>query len=148
MVTVGRCMPTAAWETTTRDIYFPSQEKFGFFPNGHQGFAAPTFSASVRPSGQEPHYTANANLNLTVGGMAQICFKSLRTHTQGCQGGPKTRNFVRNSKILIARSTIHPKLSKIKNHYWNTWKSSINYFWILNFFLPFFNVFWCIFNDF
>jgi hypothetical protein len=25
-------------------------------------------------------------VNCTVGGMAQICFKSLRTHTQGCQG--------------------------------------------------------------
>ena len=43
-------------------------------------------------------------------------FKSLRIHTQGCQGCQKIRNFVRNSKILIARSTIQPKLSKIKNH--------------------------------
>ena len=32
----------------------------------------------------------------------------LRTDTQRCQGGQKTRNFVRNSKILIARSTIQP----------------------------------------
>ena len=37
-------------------------------------------------------------------------------HTQGCHGCQMTRNFVRNSKILIARSTIQPKLSKIKNH--------------------------------
>ena len=43
-------------------------------------------------------------------------FKSLRMHTQGCQGCQKIRNLVRNSKILIARSTIQPKLSKIKNH--------------------------------
>ena len=35
-------------------------------------------------------------------------------YTQGCQGCRKTKNFVRNSKILIARSTIQPKLSKIK----------------------------------
>ena len=34
--------------------------------------------------------------------------------TQGCQGCQKIRNFVRNSKILIARSTIQSKLSKIK----------------------------------
>ena len=47
----------------------------------------------------------------TVGGMPQICFKSLQMHTQGWQ---KIRNFVRNSKILIARSIIQPKLSKIK----------------------------------
>ena len=51
----------------------------------------------------------------TVGEMAQICFKSLWTHTQGRQGCQKTRNFVRNSKILIASSTIQPKLRKIKN---------------------------------
>ena len=35
-------------------------------------------------------------------------------HTQGCQGCQKIRNLLRNSKILIARSTIQPKLSKIK----------------------------------
>ena len=67
----------------------------------------------------------------TLGGTASICFKfhfqtdyqqTLRTHTQGCQGCQKIRNFVRNSKILIARSTIHPSLSKIKNHYWKTSK--------------------------
>ena len=56
-----------------------------------------------------------------LGGIASICFRinfhqTLRMHTQGCQGCRKTRNFVRNSKILIARSTIQPKLSKIKNH--------------------------------
>ena len=43
-------------------------------------------------------------------------FKPLRMHTQGCQGCQKIRNLVRNSKILIARSTIQPKLSKIKKH--------------------------------
>ena len=58
----------------------------------------------------------------TLGGITSICFRfyfqqTLRMHTQGCQGCQKTRNFVRNSKILIARSTIQPKLSKIKNHY-------------------------------
>ena len=67
----------------------------------------------------------------TLGGIASICFRShfqqtLRMHTQGCQGCQKTRNFVRNSKILIARSTIQPKLSKIKNN------------------LPFFKEFWWI----
>jgi len=65
----------------------------------------------------------------TLGGIASICFKfhfqtdhqqTLRTHTQGCQGCQKIRNFVRNLKILIARSTIHPSLIKIKNHYWKT----------------------------
>ena len=64
-------------------------------------------------------------LHCTLGGIASICFKfhfqtdyqqTLRTHTQVCQGCQKIRNFVRNSKILIARSTIQPKLSKIKNH--------------------------------
>ena len=45
---------------------------------------------------------------------------------QGCQGCQEIRNLVRNSKILIARSTIQPKLSKIKNH------------------LPFSDEFWCI----
>ena len=47
-------------------------------------------------------------------------------HPQGCQGCHKIRNFVRNSKMLIARSTIQPKLNKIKKH------------------LPFFDEFWCI----
>ena len=48
-------------------------------------------------------------------------------HTQGQQGCQKKRNFVRNTKILIARSmTIKPKLNKIKNH------------------LPFFDEFWWI----
>ena len=57
----------------------------------------------------------------TLGGIASICFRfhfqqKLRMHTHGCQGCQKTRNFERNSKILIARSTIQPKLSKIKNN--------------------------------
>ena len=43
-------------------------------------------------------------------------FKSLWMHTQGCKGCQKTRHFVRNSKILKARLTIQPKLSKIKKH--------------------------------
>ena len=64
---------------------------------------------------QSPKFhQARTSYRNTVGGMAQICFKSLRIHTQGCQGCHKTRNFVRISKILIARSTIQPKLSKIK----------------------------------
>ena len=55
----------------------------------------------------------------TLGGIASICFRFhfqqiLRMH--GYQGCQKTRNFVRNSKILIVRSTIQPKLCKIKNH--------------------------------
>ena len=54
----------------------------------------------------------------TLGGIALICFRfhfqqTQRIHTQGCQ---KTINFERNSKILIARSTIQPELSKIKNN--------------------------------
>ena len=57
----------------------------------------------------------------TLGGIASICFRfhfhqTLRMHTQGCQGCQKAKNFLRNSKLLIARSTIQPKLSKIKNH--------------------------------
>ena len=49
--------------------------------------------------------------------MAQTCFKSLWTHTQGRQGGQKTRQYVRNSKILIARLIIQKskKLKTIKN---------------------------------
>ena len=39
----------------------------------------------------------------TVGGMAQICIKSLRMHTQGYQGCQKIRNFEGISKILIFR---------------------------------------------
>ena len=62
----------------------------------------------------------------TVGGITHICFKSLKMHTQGCHWCQKTRNFVRNSKILITRSTIQPKWSKIKNN------------------LPFFKEFWWI----
>ena len=57
----------------------------------------------------------------TLGGIASICFRlhfqqALWMHTQGCQGCQRTRNFERNSKILIARSTIQPKLCKIKNN--------------------------------
>ena len=45
----------------------------------------------------------------------QIYFQqTLRIQIQGCQGSQETINFIRNSKILIARSTIQPKLSKIK----------------------------------
>ena len=44
----------------------------------------------------------------------------------GVSGVSKDQKFVRNSKILIARSTIQPKLSKIKNN------------------LPFFKQFWWI----
>ena len=63
-------------------------------------------------------FCLNLGGQFTVGGIASICFRfhfqqTLRMHTQGCQ---KTRNVVRNSKILIARSTIQPKLSKIENH--------------------------------
>jgi hypothetical protein len=109
----------------------------------------------------------------TLGGIASICFKfhfqtddqqTLRTHTQGCQGCQKIRNLLRISKILIARSTIHPSLSKIKNHYWKTSKiekknyQSINgdffttkkYFsiWKLNFFAIFLMNFAAFFNGF
>ena len=37
-------------------------------------------------------------------------------HTQWCQGCLKIKNLGSNSKILIARSTIQPKLSKIKKN--------------------------------
>jgi hypothetical protein len=109
----------------------------------------------------------------TLGGIASICFKfhfqtddqqTLRMHTQGCQGCQKIRNLLRISKILIARSTIHPSLSKIKNHYWKTSKiekknyQSINgdffttkkYFsiWKLNFFAIFLMNFAAFFNGF
>ena len=68
----------------------------------------------------------------TLGGIASICFRfhfqqTLRMHTQGCHGCQMTRHFVRNSKILIARWTIQPKLNEIKNH------------------LPLFDEFWCIY---
>merc|ERR1712051_227414 len=44
-------------------------------------------------------------------------FKSLRMHTQGCHGCQMTRNFVRNSKILIARLTIQPNCFLILLHF-------------------------------
>ena len=67
------------------------------------------------------YYSPQSKVSTTLGGIASICFRfhfkqTLRMHTQGCQGCQKTRNFVRNSKILIARSTIQPKLNKIKNN--------------------------------
>ena len=67
------------------------------------------------------------NEHYTLGGIASICFKShfqqtLRIQIQGFQGCQKIRKIVRNTKIPIARSTIHPSLSKIKNHYWKTSK--------------------------
>ena len=64
-------------------------------------------------------------------------FKSLRMHTQGCQGCQKTRNFVRNSKILIDRSTIQPKLNKIKNHL-----PSFDEFWYICYCFFDFTQFW------
>ena len=39
----------------------------------------------------------------TLGGIASICFKPLRMQTQKCEGCQMVRNFVRISKILIAR---------------------------------------------
>ena len=62
-----------------------------------------------------------AKVNRTLGGIASICFRfyfqqTLRIQIQGCQGCQKTRNFMRNSKMLIVRSTIQPKLGKIKNN--------------------------------
>ena len=67
----------------------------------------------------------------TLGGIASICFRfyfqqTLRIQIQVFQGCQKIRKIVRNPKLPIARSTIHPSLSKIKNN------------------LPFFNEFWCI----
>ena len=58
---------------------------------------------------------------VTLGGIASICFRlhfqqTLRIQIQGSQGCQMIRNFVRNSKILIARSTIQPKRRKIKNN--------------------------------
>ena len=52
----------------------------------------------------------------TLGGIARICFKSLRTQIQRCQGFQMIRNFVRNLKIVITRSTIQLKMCKIKNN--------------------------------
>ena len=54
---------------------------------------------------------------VTLGGIASICFglhfqQTLQMHTQGCQGCQRTRNFVRNSKIIMARSTIQPNWVK------------------------------------
>ena len=71
------------------------------------------------------------HMQFTLGGIATICFKfnfqtdnqqTLRTHIQKCQGCQKIRNLLRNWKILIARSTIQPSLSKIQNRYWKTSK--------------------------
>ena len=67
----------------------------------------------------------------TLGGIASICFRfhfqqTLRIQIQGSQGCQKIRKIVRNPKLPIARLTIHPSLSKIKNN------------------LPFFKEFWCI----
>ena len=57
----------------------------------------------------------------TLKGIASIGFRfyfqqTLWIQIQGCQGCQKTRNVMKNSKILIARSTIQPKLSKIKKN--------------------------------
>ena len=93
--------------------------------------AEQTIFCEFKQSEKRLRIRGNANRQLTLGGIASICFKfhfqtdyqqTLRTHTQECQGCQKIRNFVRNSKILIARSTIHPSLSKIKNHYRKTSK--------------------------
>ena len=56
----------------------------------------------------------------TLGGIASICFRfhfqhTLRMHTQGCHGCQMTRNFVRNSKILIARSTVPSSQNWVKS---------------------------------
>ena len=74
---------------------------------------------------------ASCNACYTLGGIGLICFRfhsqqTLPIQIQGSQGCQTIRNFMTNSKILIARSTIQPKLSKIKNH------------------LPVFDEFWCI----
>ena len=77
----------------------------------------------------------------TLGGIASICFRfcfqqTLRIQIQECQGCQKTRNFMRNSKILIARSTIQPELSKIKNHqeiHQNSLKNGKLFLILLNF---------------
>ena len=52
-------------------------------------------------------------------------------HTQGCQGYQKTRNFVRNSKILIARSTIQSNWVKSKTicHFLRNFDEFPNGFW-------------------
>ena len=56
-----------------------------------------------------------------LGGIASICSRfnfqqTLQIQIQGSQGSQKIRKVVRNSKLPIARSTIHPSLSKIKNN--------------------------------
>ena len=70
----------------------------------------PTRGSRFCPPSQRSH------LNFPCGYVPASGFKSLRMHTQGCHGCQMTRDFVRKSKILIPRSTIQPKLSKIKNH--------------------------------
>ena len=68
-------------------------------------------------------------VDFTLGGIASICFKfhfqtdyqqTLRIQIQGSQGRQKIRKIVGNPKQPIARSTMHPVLSKIKDHYWKT----------------------------
>ena len=49
--------------------------------------------------------------------------KTLRMQIQASQGCQKIRNILRNQKTPITRSRIHPTISKIKNHYWKTFKS-------------------------
>ena len=82
----------------------------------HNGSFAVIFSFRLYPK-----VSNIGDVHFTLGGIASICFRfyfqqTLRIQIQGCQGCQKTRNFMRNSKILIARSTIQPKLSKIKNN--------------------------------
>ena len=89
--------------------------------------------------------------DFTLGGIASICFKfhfqtdyqqTLRIQIQGSQGCQKIRKIVRNLKLPIARSTIHPSLSKIKNHYWKTSKiEKKNHLSIMGEFFPPKNVF-------
>ena len=54
--------------------------------------------------------------NVTVGGIAYICFKWFQITADAQPGVSWVSNDQKFSKILIARSTIQPKLSKIKNN--------------------------------
>ena len=85
------------------------------YHTGWAARAAQELDEQILSSGIEP-----VRFKFTVGGIAHICFKQWFQITadahQGCQGRQKTRNFMRNSKIVIAWSTIQPKLIKIKNN--------------------------------
>ena len=83
-------------------------------------------SSGSRPRRQKERGTPCSTIKfeslfIPAGFQCNFCFRfhfqqTLRIQIQGSQGCQKIRKVVRNLKLPIARSTIHPSLSKIKNN--------------------------------